>query len=136
MFTRLGLVNPLPSASSIGSQAIGGGNASGSVSFNGDGTVTYPFTGLSNSGTKATPNWYATTAGIGSSWSIRATVTVGTLTTGTTGAWVSLSAGQTFTKGPAASATTSCTLTFDFSSDGGTTTALTSAGWMVGYEHI
>lgn len=130
------VLNPLGSASSIGDQTPGT-NAAGGFTLQADGTITYQFTGSLQTGDTAQPRWCSQTiAGIGASYWVRVTVTLGTLTTGTTGSWVSLGSAQAFMKGPSTTGNASAILTLEFASDsGGANIVSTSTGWVCGYTH-
>ncbi len=134
--SRGAVLSPLAASSSIGERAIGSGNASGGVQFNSDGSISYPAV-LSQSGAADVPYWHNLPAtGIGSGYWVRATVTAGTLTSGTTGSWLALSSNQLWTKGPSGTGSATCSLTFEFSTDAaGATIVSTSAGWQLGYIH-
>ena len=138
VFSLAGIVQPFTAWSVIGDQAIGGGNSSGGLNFVSDGTVLASFTGLSNDGTNGSPNWFSPTTGaIGASYWIRATVTVGTLTTNPAVGWVALSTTRTFTKGPSASGSASATVTFEIATDAaGATIVFTSTGNQIAYVHV
>lgn len=68
--------------------------------------------------------WFAgnPSTGVGSNWEVYATLVSGTLSTGTTGSWLSLASGQSWSKDPTGTAQ----LTFAFRPAGGTTAIYTS----------
>jgi hypothetical protein len=119
-----------------GDTAIGGGNSSASLTFASNGAVSYIANTADNTIAGSTA-WFApATTGIGSSYWIRATVTAGTLSTNPATTWTSLGSGATFVKGPSASGSSSCTVTFQIASDsGGVTVVLTSTGNVLQYTH-
>lgn len=92
-----------------------------SINFRTDGTITTVGSGYTNIG------WTSTSTGVGNDYEIRATVTNGTLSGGTSGSWLALSSNRQWSKidntqddGPA-----SVTLTFEIRKTG-TTTVLDS----------
>jgi hypothetical protein len=108
------------------------GSKQATCSFNSDGTFSVACTTI---GLTFNDNWgLPTTTGIGSSWSIKVTVTSGAFSlSGTTGSWVSLASAWTaFKSGTTASS--SVTFTVEFSPDGGATTALTVTGCSLAYN--
>jgi len=120
--------------------AAGNFNASGAVNasvvFNSNGTVTLSATPITDDASGPT-NWASpTTTGIGSSYWIRATATSGTLTTGTSGAWVSLASNVTFAKSTSGTGTSTVTFTIDIASDAaGSNIVFTKAGNTLQYIH-
>ena len=131
------VVSSLGAANVVGDCATTIGLASGSVQFNSDGTILLAAT---SSGVATGPaNWYAApVAGAGSSYWVRWTLTTGTFTTGTAGAWISLAANVYVGKsiGGAGTGSGSATFTVQIASDAaGATILSTSTGWVVGYQH-
>jgi hypothetical protein len=80
-------------------------------------------------GSIANGNWWSDTTP--PTVHVRVTVTSGSLTSGTTGTWLSIGSGgsnRTWTVTRTTIGTNSATVTFDFSLDGGTTTHATKSG--------
>lgn len=129
------VVSPLSAGSVIGDGLATGSAANGVVQFNSDGTIL--LTASSSGPTSGPSNWFATTtAGVGSSYWVRWTLTAGTFTTGTAGSWLSLATGASVGKNFTGTGAASATFTVQIASDSaGTTILSTSAGWVVGYQH-
>jgi hypothetical protein len=73
---------------------IGAGTATATITLNSDGTTTQE---IGASAPTAGPNWYEpTTPGIGSSFTVTASATGSTLTSGTTGSALSLASAQSW----------------------------------------
>ena len=130
-----GIVSPFTAWNPFG-DSTPGVSSYAQLTFQSNGVVVSG-TSVNNLSTPGSANWSApTTTAIGAGFWIRATVTVGTITTGTTGAWLSLAGNQTWTKGPATTGNASATLTFEIASDaGGATIVLTSTGNVIQYTH-
>ena len=130
------VVSPLGAGNVIGDGLATGGAASGVVQFNSDGTIllTASFAGAAT----GPANWYAApVSGVGSSYWVRWTLTGGTFTTGTAGAWLSLASGASVGKSlGSGTGAASATFTVQIASDAaGVTILSTSTGWVVGYQH-
>ena len=100
------------------------------MNSNGDLVVTFPGGLGTTSGTPNADEWHVdnTSAGLGNDWDVRATVTSGALTSGST-AWQQLNANRAWTvTQPAAEGTTTATLTFDFRLNGTTPILVTVTG--------
>ena len=138
MLSAVGLaavVSPLGAGSAIGDGAAAGGLSSAVVQFNSDGTIL--LTASSTGPVSGPSSWYATpVAGVGSSYWVRWTLTAGTFTTGTAGAWLSLATGASVGKSLNGTGAASATFTVQIASDAaGATILSTSTGWVVGYQH-
>jgi hypothetical protein len=107
----------------IGDTEISPTNASASLAFNSDGTVTT--TGNSSA---ALSNWHTpTTTGIGSSYWVQLTINSGSApSSGSAGAVIPLSAGQTWTWNRTTNGTTTANCTITVYSDSGGVTAVGS----------
>ena len=128
-----GIVSPFTAWNPFADSAPGV-SASATLTFQSNGTVTSAQS-VNNFTTPGSSNWYSPTTAVGASYWIRATVTVGTLTSGTTGSWVSLASNQSWTKS-ATSGAASVTLTLDISTDsGGSVIVLTTTGNVIQYSH-
>lgn len=100
-----------------------GGTCSARVSFNSDGSLTGSTggTGTLDVDTVTGDNyWIPTTAGIGASLWLRATLTSGTFTSGTAGTWQALTTGLIFTRAsPGGVGSSIVTATFEIATDSG-----------------
>lgn len=127
----------LPSSLAAGAsngQSLIGNNASGRISLNSDGSVSYQGIG-SEVGAGGPAQWAkAVFAGIGNNVYVRCTATSGTITTNPAGGYTLLSSNLQFIKGPSIP-DVGCTVTFDFSYDGATA-VLTSPGWNLTASHV
>lgn len=131
-----GIVNPLSLGESLG-EASSGSPSKGEVVFRLDGSIAY-FGAASESGFPQPNEWF-TPSGVGTpgnNYWIRATVTTGALTSGTTGTWIPITSNIAFTKGPNANGSAQATVTFDIASDAiGSNIVTHSVGWRIGYDH-
>lgn len=129
-----GITNPLGSGFGFGNSAPGS-PASANITFGSTGNINYGGGGDFDSSGPVRWHQVDDASSGASSW-IRATVTSGTLTSGTTGVWLALSTSRTFTKGPASSGGATAVVTFEFATDAaGTNIVTTSPGWQIGYGH-
>lgn len=131
------IISPLGFGVAIG-VSIAFDPATGKLQINSDGSISYIGTTDLDPNPNRPPAWYSPiTAGIGSAFWVRATLTGGTLTSTNTGTWIPLSSNVAFVKGPNSSASAAtATLTLEFATDAsGTNIVLTSTGWQVGYMH-
>ena len=131
-----GVVSPLAAGSCIGDGVLAGGPSSGIVQVNSTGAIT--LSASSGGPTSGPSNWYTPTlTGAGAGYWVRFTLTAGTVTAGTTGAWINLSASASLTKSVASgTGSASATFTIEIASDvAGANILATSAGWVVGYQH-
>jgi hypothetical protein len=86
------------------------------IKYNSDGTTTKVRTQM---GDIAGTNWISPSgAGSGTGRYVKATVTSGSLTSGTTGSYVEISTNPQWTRTRATPGTSACTIQFDFSFDG------------------
>lgn len=110
--------------------------ATATFTLNTDGTVTASFVDGDGGSTIGSASWFTpTTAGIGSSYWVRYTVTSGTATTNGASSFTQLNAARSITKS-ASAGTASCTFTIEIATDsGGTNIVLTSTGNVVRYTH-
>jgi hypothetical protein len=89
-------------------------DASARVTLVNDGTVTRVSVGSMMS------NWYTpTTAGVGASHWVRATVTSGSLSSGTTGSWVSINTNPAWVCSQTVIGTKTATVTLELATDSG-----------------
>ena len=101
---------------------IGGGVT---FSLDSDGDVTV----VTLSGTPGALDWFKgnPSTGIGSSWEVYADVQSGSVSTGTTGSWVALTSGQTWTREPpGTTGTEEVIIQFQFRPAGGSSAVYTS----------
>lgn len=101
-------------------------SATATLTLNSDGTNTRSATPSVTSNTVGAA-WAASPyAGIGSAVWVRCTVTSGALSSGTTGTWLSLSAGQSWDVTRTSLGTSTAVITLDFALDSGGTTIIGS----------
>jgi len=110
-------------------------DATASISFATDGSITY---GGSDQSAVGSLNWYLpTTAGVGSSFWIRRTITGGSLSTDPGAGWLALSTGRSFVRNRTTNSegTNTCTLYFEIATDsGGSNIVATSSSFDINAE--
>lgn len=109
-----------------------GTTATAEVAFNSDGTAYNGPNQLSPLGTWATP----TGAGVGDDFWIRATVTSGALSSGTTGSWLQLSSNRSWTVARSFPGISSATVTFEIATDSGGSNIVDSGSGTLLAEYI
>ena len=133
-FGSVGIISPLSPGSARG-DALASSPSSGSVTFSPSGGIAYGGSGVVDA--VGPIRWHAVNnvSSGAASW-MRATVTAGTLSSGTAAVWLALSTAQSFVKGPATAGAASVTLTFEFATDAaGANIVSTTFGWQLSYAH-
>lgn len=99
-------------------------NSIAGIQLNTDGTIS---TTLTPSGTESVGTDWLSGGGTteAANWSVKATATSGTVSTGTTGSWLALTSARAWTKQQTTIGNTQVVLSLEFSRDGGTTTSST-----------
>lgn len=124
-------------AGSVTGAAGAGVNAGGTLDVNSAGT--WQLTRTGSSGTPSPSglqNWIAPVVGTpGDTHWVRASITSGTVTTGTTGSWLALSSNRQWTK-TAVNGDDSVTLTIAIATDSGGTNIVSSGSVTLGYAHV
>jgi hypothetical protein len=135
VFASTGIVQPF-TAWAVSGDNLAGSTSSSSLQFNTDGTMSGSGS-VTNNTVAGSANWYLpTTTSIGTGFWIRATVTAGTITSGSgTGTWLQLTSARSWGKS-AASGAASATLTLEIATDSlGASIVFTSTGNTVAYTH-
>jgi hypothetical protein len=123
-----GIVNPLPGGTSSGANT--GGTVTVTLTFGNDGSVVATGTGVAywNAG-PVNHRWF--TSFPSSTYYVRATVTAGSVSGGTTGTWLSTDVNRSWSRNRSALGASSATLLIEIATDSNGSNIITSGSYTI-----